>query len=66
MRSRSQRLKSEVRRLSGKVKPWQETERKEVRDAVRKTGDLFLAAILLGISRGTIYRKLEKFGLRKA
>lgn len=65
MKPGSERLKSQARRLSGKVTPWRETEMKEVRAALRKAqGDKIIAAALLGIGKTTIYRKLEKFGLR--
>lgn len=60
MRARSERLKSQIRRLSAKVKPWRETEIKEIRRALKKAqGDKIIAAALLEIGTSKIWRKLK-------
>jgi transcriptional regulator of acetoin/glycerol metabolism len=44
------------------IEPWQETERKEILHAVKRSkGDLDLAAALLGISKQTIEKKLRNY-----
>ena len=41
-----------------------DTERQALADALKRAGDnLILAARLLGISRRTLYNKLEEYGL---
>lgn len=58
-------LEEKIRKLSAVVRPWRETETRQLRQALAKTrGNMALTALLLGIARTTLYRKLEKFRSR--
>lgn len=58
-------LEKKIQKLSTVVRPWHETEGKQLRQALAKTqGNMALTALLLGIARTTLYRKLEKFRSR--
>lgn len=58
-------LEEKIQRLSATVRPWHETEGKQLRQVLTKTqGNMALTALLLGIARSTLYRKLEKFRSR--
>ena len=47
------------------VLPFVEVERRAIMEAVRKCdGDISKAARKLGLSRATVYRKLDKYGAR--
>lgn len=50
------------RALRAQVKPWRSTRKREILGAIRKSsGDLVLAATLLGIGKTTIYRACELY-----
>jgi len=56
----ARRRRSIPRELRAIVKPWRETQEKEVRRAIKLAkGSKFLAAILLGISKTKVYRILQ-------
>jgi two-component system response regulator HydG len=47
------------------VVPFEEVEKRAILDAIRRCeGDISKASRKLGLSRATIYRKLEKYGIR--
>ena len=50
--------------ISGSVLPLHVVERREIENALRQTkGDRTEAAMLLGIGRTTLYRKLKEYGV---
>ena len=50
---------------AAKVEPLDETERQAIEKALRQAdGNLTTAAQLLGITRQSLYRRMEKFGLK--
>ncbi|MDE5595970.1 MAG: DNA-binding response regulator [Muribaculaceae bacterium] len=50
---------------SAKVESLDETERKAIEKALRQSdGNMSIAAQLLGITRQSLYRRMEKFGLK--
>lgn len=54
-------MQAKLRKLRAIVKPWRETEQNEIVNAMTKAnGDKLLAALLLGVGKTTIYRKLRK------
>lgn len=61
-RSMPKHLASRVQRLSAEVRPWRETEEKEILKALTISGgDKFEAALLLGISKNKVYRKVAEY-----
>jgi transcriptional regulator with PAS, ATPase and Fis domain len=61
---RTKRMKRNVAivpaKLRGAIKPWRETERREIARVLKITkNDKILTAILLGMGKTTIYRKTE-------
>ena len=62
--SREKELRAKVSELSSKVATWRKTEGEEIWNALKRAkGKRILAAILLGIGKTTLYRKLKKFGI---
>jgi len=50
---------------SGEVLPFEEVEKRAILGAIKKCGgDISKAARKLGLSRATLYRKLDKYGVR--
>lgn len=63
--SLSRGMQAKVRQLRSKIRPWLETQKTEVEQALKKAkGDKVLAASLLGIGKTTMYRKAAKFRLK--
>lgn len=63
-RKRTKRMKRNVAIVPAKlrraIKPWRETERREIARVLKITkNDKVLTAILLGMGKTTIYRKTE-------
>ena len=55
----------EFRPESNEVVPFQEVEKRAILGAIKKcSGDISKAARKLGLSRATLYRKLDKYGAR--